>query len=131
MPGSCGVKETPWGFFWGVYSQCEIRIQSAGTYTSGDLDLFLLLKNSGSARFSMAWTLGDERKLRLWRRSKWEIDFHVVMEVPVVIKPGCVTGYDDMVGLFQDTVFSLGQAGQIPSPLLVFLHTRKRRLVLI
>lgn len=33
-----------------------------GTYTSGDLDLFLPLKNSGKALRSMAWTLQQQQK---------------------------------------------------------------------
>lgn len=42
----------------------------AGTYTSGDLDLFLPLKNSGKALRSMAWTLKQTRKKKNIIQSK-------------------------------------------------------------
>ena len=43
-----------------MVKKCD-TVMAVDAHISGDLDLFLPLKNSGRARFSIWWTLGEKR----------------------------------------------------------------------
>lgn len=75
------------------------------TYISGVLDLFLPLKNSGRALRSIACTLQENTVHRYETHLLccWVLGFYSVLS-PVVIEPGGVAWYDDVVGLLRHVV---------------------------
>lgn len=92
--------------------------------------LVLAIKEFRQGSFLYRVNAGTERTTFVENvKSIKDVNLH--MNVPIVIKPRCVTRYYDMMGLFCDTVFSLWQARQIPSPLLVFLDKCSSKLILI
>lgn len=68
--------------------------------------LVLAIKEFRQCTFLYRVNAGIE-KTTFMENDKSIIDFNLHMNVPIVIKPRCVTWYYDMMGLFCDTVFSL------------------------
>lgn len=77
------------------------------TYISGVLDLFFPLKNSGRALRSIACTLEENTVHRyetLTLCSAAGFFFFYSVLSPVVIEPGSVARYDDVMGLLRHIV---------------------------
>lgn len=114
----------------------HITVIKTSTYISGVLDLFFPLKNSGRARRSMAWTLGERSRDTMMNQSQRPSEWftpHTTLSsrcwnpvLPIVVEPGGVARDDDVMSLLGHVVLvEVGAFHWFP------LHARRALLLLL